>query len=196
MTNYKKEGESSLAGVRQKIAEKLKNDDSRVVVGYTPEHIVRKEGDVWEENDKQWTIKNGIRQSISKLQSARMPLWCPKCGIAMSKRLDSKMYPIHGMCFDCVIKMESVLRQEGKYDEYEKNKLKKNEISYLKYTIDKFKSALNEVSNPSFVLQDGRIETWSTNIDAIKQDISGDIAELERRLKILLEPEDGSTGTT
>ena len=42
------------------------------------------EGDVWEESGKTWTIKNGITQSISKMQSVRdfvkMPLTCPNCG--------------------------------------------------------------------------------------------------------------------
>ena len=30
-----------------------------------------KEGDVWEDGGKQWTIKNGIKQNITKLDSAK-----------------------------------------------------------------------------------------------------------------------------
>ena len=35
-------------------------------VGYNKKRIKRKEGDVWTENKKTWTIKNGIKQTISK----------------------------------------------------------------------------------------------------------------------------------
>jgi uncharacterized protein (UPF0128 family) len=42
-----------------------------VQIGYTKENIERKEGDVWEENHKTWTIKNGIKQTVSKLDSVK-----------------------------------------------------------------------------------------------------------------------------
>ena len=34
---------------------------------YVKKQEDHKEGDVWEENGKQWTIKNGIKMTISKL---------------------------------------------------------------------------------------------------------------------------------
>lgn len=50
-----------------------KNAGNKTVVqsGYSKEHVKYSEGDVWVENGKQWTIKDGIRQSISKLDKAR-----------------------------------------------------------------------------------------------------------------------------
>ena len=38
-------------------------------IGYTKEYVEHKEGDVWEENGKQWTIKNGIKQTVTKLDA-------------------------------------------------------------------------------------------------------------------------------
>ena len=183
MADYRKEGESSLQGVRQKIAERLKNDDTKVQVGYSAEPAPkRKEGDTWQDGYKTWTVKNGITQTISKLQSARTPLWCPKCSNIMIKRLDNKMYPIHGMCFDCVITMEHKLRLDGKWEEYEARKLRENEISYLKYTIEKFKCAYDEVNNPEFIYEDGQIEKWHANVGAVKKEIQEDINRLQTRL--------------
>ena len=40
-------------------------------VGYTKQLQDYHEGDVWEENGKQWTIKNGIKQTITKHDKLR-----------------------------------------------------------------------------------------------------------------------------
>ena len=51
-------------------------------VGYHKKTIERKEGDIWKENKKTWTIKNGIKQTISKLDAIKkevfMTLCCPE----------------------------------------------------------------------------------------------------------------------
>ena len=40
------------------------------------------------------------------------------------------MYKIHKKCIDCVVEMEHKLKLEGKYDEYEKNLVTQNALSY------------------------------------------------------------------
>ena len=94
-------------------------------VGYSKAQVAYKEGDIWEESGRTWTIKNGIRQNITKLDSAKkalqIPLACPKCGGSMNYHLSHKMYKIHKMCFDCVIDYEAELRKAGLYESYEKN---------------------------------------------------------------------------
>ena len=50
----------------------------------------------------------------------------------MPKKIDQKMKRIHGMCFDCVVDMEHKIRLEGKWDEYEKRKVKENALAWLK----------------------------------------------------------------
>ena len=42
-------------------------DSTSTQIGYNTKQEDRKEGDIWVENKKTWTIKNGIKQTISKL---------------------------------------------------------------------------------------------------------------------------------
>ena len=52
-------------------------------VGYSKTHVYHSEGDTWEESGRTWTIKDGLRQNITKLDAAKqalkIPLRCPKC---------------------------------------------------------------------------------------------------------------------
>ena len=58
------------------------NKATKIQAGYKSSDK-KVEGDIWEEGGKTWTIKKGIKQSISKMQSVRdivkMPLTCPNC---------------------------------------------------------------------------------------------------------------------
>lgn len=42
-------------------------------VGYSKQEKDYKEGDVWEEDGRKWTIKEGIKQNITKLDKAVLP---------------------------------------------------------------------------------------------------------------------------
>ena len=49
-------------------------------IGYTKKQEFHKEGDIWEENGRKWTIKDGIKQNITKLDKFKktaVPLFCP-----------------------------------------------------------------------------------------------------------------------
>jgi len=85
-------------------------------IGYQKSHTARKEGEIWEESGRSWTIKNGLRQNITKLDLAksalRIPLRCPKCSGPMKHWMAKKMYGIHGFCFDpCTVEYEAELRK-------------------------------------------------------------------------------------
>ena len=47
------------------------NDSTELQVGYTPKKEDYKEGDIWEEGGKKWTIKDGIKQTYTKLDKIR-----------------------------------------------------------------------------------------------------------------------------
>ena len=99
--------------------------------GYQKAYQRHGEGDIWEESGKTWTIKNGLKQNITKLDAAkkavRIPLTCPKCGGPMKHSLAKKMYNIHGFCFDpCTVNMEADLRKAGLYEAYEKKMMQGN----------------------------------------------------------------------
>ena len=50
---------------------------SETQIGYVKKRIEYKEGDIWTENKKTWTIKNGIKKSISKLNSIKKEIFMP-----------------------------------------------------------------------------------------------------------------------
>jgi|TARA_R100000027_G_scaffold15894_3_gene11311 hypothetical protein len=134
--------------------------------GYKKSFKKYQEGDIWEENGKQWTIKNGIKQNITKLDSAkkaiRVPLKCPKCGGSMKHWLNKKMYKIHGFCFDpCTVKMEGQLRKAGLYEQYEKRMMQGNIKAFINDIDNWSKELVN--SNMTFVTEDGVIEDWNSN---------------------------------
>lgn len=148
-------------------------------IGYQKTYKHYKEGDVWEESGKTWTIKNGIRQNITKLDSAkklaRMPLCCPKCNNRMNKRLDSKMYKIHGFCFDCVIEYETSLQKAGLFEEYERKMTQGN----IKAFITDIEAWITESleNKMSFVTEQGDVEDWGDLSNTYKDKIRADLTK-------------------
>jgi hypothetical protein len=133
-------------------------------VGYTKAQIEHKEGDVWEENGKKWTIKNGIKQTVTRFDELKkvinLPIACPSCKKAMkNNRWNKKMWPIHGKCFDCVIDYETELKRLGKFEEYTRNLIAGGIKQYIKDLEDALIDFNNEV-NDQFVTEQGDIETW------------------------------------
>ena len=160
---------------------------SETQVGYKKKRIEYKEGDVWKENGKTWTIKDGIKQTISKLDAIKkevfMPLCCPKCSKIMKKRLDKPNYKVHKMCFDCVVDYEHKLRVNDEYDDYVKKLQLKNRLTEIDEMENMFLELANQ-SNEGFVSEHGEVERWKGGID--KEKISHEIikAAQEGRKKI------------
>jgi hypothetical protein len=154
------------------------NNSTELQVGYIPKIEDHKEGDIWEEGGKKWTIKNGLKQTATKLdkmkKEAILPLFCPECSNLMKKRNDTKMYNIHKMCFDCVIDMEGKLKIEGKYDEYERNAIANNAEAYSDHLESYLMEALN-TSNTQYVSERGEVERWKGGIN--KEKLTKEIKE-------------------
>lgn len=154
------------------------NNSTELQVGYIPKIEDHKEGDIWEEGGKKWTIKNGLKQTATKLdkmkKEAILPLFCPECSNLMKKRNDTKMYNIHKMCFDCVIDMEGKLKIEGKYDEYERNAIANNAKAYSDHLESYLMEALN-TSNTQYVSERGEVERWKGGIN--KEKLTKEIKE-------------------
>jgi hypothetical protein len=134
-------------------------------VGYQKAHEVHNEGDIWEESGRTWTIKDGLKQNITKLDAAKKalqtPLTCPKCGGTMNYHLSQKMYKIHKMCFDCVINYEAELRKAGLYDAYEKAMIQGSLRAFLVDVEQYILDSINSVD--TFVTEQGDIEDWKGN---------------------------------
>lgn len=151
-------------------------DRTQVLGGWENKIEEHKEGDTWEEGGKKWTIKNGVKQSITKLDKFKhlisMPLTCPNCSKPMkADDLNKKMYSIHKMCVDCVIDMEAKIKLEGRWDDYAKNIMNSNKNASLEEFQQALDSWLDE--KDTFVTEQGDIESWQ----------GGDKTELYKELK-------------
>jgi len=141
-------------------------DRTRIQVGYEKSTIEYKEGDVWEDKGKTWTIKDGIKQTITKFDKLKklvvLPLKCPECDRAMKvNSYNKKMWAIHNKCFDCVVEEEMVLRKQGKYEAYEKLILNQNKNDFANEYEKVLEEFLNNPQNIEFFSEAGDAEGWS-----------------------------------
>ena len=135
-------------------------------VGYEKAYELHEEGDVWEENGRTWTIIDGLRQNVTKLDAAKkalqIPLACPKCGGPMRHHLAQKMYKIHGFCFDpCTVEYEAGLRKAGLYEQYEKSMMQGGIKAFAKDIEQWVLDSINH--SDTFVTEQGDIESWDNN---------------------------------
>ncbi len=189
----------AINNVRRKINEVMQKTDERIVVGWRPGmDAKREEGDVWQDMDgKTWTIKNGIKQTVTKLDAAKTPWFCPQCTKAMSHKFDTRSYNTLGKCYDCAVKEETKMRYEGTWETYAKQQLQKNYLAGLKDKIAELQHYHDTVSSPEFVHADDEkilmIEKWDVDIEKIKADLRADIEELTNQLNELTEQHNADT---
>ena len=137
-------------------------------IGYTKTYDYHKEGDVWEEDGRTWTIKNGLKQNITKLDSfkkvGKLPLFCPSCNKLMEKNLDKKVFPAYQKCFDCVVDYEAKLQAEGQSQEYYSD-MHNQHIDKVQKEYEAFmKEKIKESSN-SYITERGDKENWNGGFD-------------------------------
>jgi len=132
-------------------------------IGYSKKDTFYKEGNIWEENGRKWTIKDGIKQNITKYDEIKKviktPLFCPNCGKQMKHKFDPSYYKIHKKCYDCFLWFVSNLKKIGAWEIYEKN----IHNSDLDAFINDFKDFVEDqltVSNESYVTEQGDVEKW------------------------------------
>ena len=158
------------------------DSQNKVQIGYVGEKSedieTRKVGDKWFDSDgNEWEQKNGYKVKLGKQWQQELHEYltqfknCPKetCTCGMPKRLDEKMKRIHGMCFDCVIDMEHKIRLEGKWDEYEKRKVKENAIAWLTEAERDKNVVAEELSKLDFANSFGDAEKW--NVPVTKEEL-------------------------
>ena len=158
--------------------------------GYRKTSKRYKEGEIWEESGKQWTIKNGLKQNITKLDSAKqaikIPLVCPKCGKPMTSYIDKQCYKINNMCLDCLVDYEVELKKSGLWEQYVLHSRKGN----LKFFIEEVEQKMNEYINEqdeTYVTEQGDIESWNSNDSQGKIEMSEKLQEYITYLKSKLD---------
>ena len=151
-----------------------KTPDKRIMVGY--------EGKT-ESGDK-------ISRLSDVMKEARMPMFCPKCDVIMKKRLDNKFWNMYGHCFDCQIKIENKMRIDGTYEEWEKNKVKQNKISFIKEQIQAIEE-WKDMKAPEFFNNVGvnepmlEKEKWDIDVEKIKKEAEEAIEKFTEELEKL-----------
>ena len=151
----------------------------------------REIGDKWfDEDGNEWEQKNGYKVKLGKEWQQELHDYlnsfpnCPRetCTCGMPKRLDEKMRRIHGMCFDCVVSMEHKIRIEGKWEEYEKTKLKENAMAWLKEAERDKNLIVEEFSRLEFTNDFGDNEKWKTpfNKEEMLEKIENEFAEFRK----------------
>jgi len=156
---------------QQKDVQRLRNlvqgkygDKSSVSSGYKKQTEFHVEGDIWEEDGRQWTIKDGIKQNITKLDAAKQavnfPIFCPSCKKPMKPHLDKKWYNMYKRCYNCQVDFEFEIRKQGLWEEYEKF-IFNSDIDGI---MDTFQIWMDEEiqneSNQTFITEAGDVEKW------------------------------------
>jgi hypothetical protein len=167
MDNLKKEFKQKDVQRMRNIITKNYGASTQIASGYEVEQKEYVEGDIWEEDGKTWTIKRGLKQTVTKLDEIKklvsIPFACPVCKTSFQDTpTNRKMWAIHQMCLDCVVEMEAKLKIEGKFEEYEKKMLNGNKnsmMSDLEVALDEW---LN--SNNSFITEQGDVENWGKKV--------------------------------
>lgn len=140
---------------------------TKVASGYRKIEVERFEGDIWEEDGKKWTIKNGIKQNVPRLsgfkQMVQVPLTCPNCSRSMKAWQHKKMYRIHRMCLECVVDYEADLRKIGKFEEYERAMMRGSQQVFLQDLASWVQDKVGE--KYTRVTEQGDHEEWDTNTE-------------------------------
>lgn len=188
--SIEEKGQQALDEVRRKVGDKLKKWDAIKISTYVsaPSKPDKpKEGDIWMERGRKWTIKNGIKQTVTKMDGARVPQWCPECGKVMNTSLDDSTYWSEGKCHVCVIKDETQMRLNGTWETYVQQKFQRAQAAYVRDKLEWLKSLKNELKKPQFHFIDGRYEEWDMDMSQVEKDLDHDIEGFTKLLSELEE---------
>ena len=188
-SQLKKEFDSKAVNRVRNLVNKDFTKRTTVVTCYQNKREKHSEGDIWEQDGRTWTIKNGVRQNITKLDKAKkayqIPLVCPKCEGSMKHHLAKKMYKIHGFCFDCTIDMEADLRRAGLYEKYEKTMMQGNMQAWASGLEQWVQDQVTETM--TYVTEEGDVEDWKGGDTKRKNDLVQGMNEYLKHLKEHLE---------
>jgi hypothetical protein len=182
------EMEKKLAEIRGNVSEKLNKWADKIIVSmaYTPK-IERREGERFTENGKTFVMKNGVKQSVSLMEEARMPHWCPRCSKAMNHRFDRKFYYLRGWCFNCNVDIEGEMRVNGTFEAYERKLCRANEVSWIKDKIEQHLTYIKEFKEPTVYFENGgyeviaKKEEFQATFDVLLKDVEF----LTKRLEVI-----------
>ena len=135
--------------------------------------------DVEEKNKRQEQILKERQEKSDMsddLKVARTPWFCPKCKKTMKSHLDDKMYRLYDQCFDCQVKFEAKLRAKGTYENWERQKVLNNKLSWINDMILSVENWKEEASKPYEIQESVGVqelelekEKWSQNTEQVEK---------------------------
>jgi len=99
------------------------------------------EGVIWEQADG-YVIKNADAHMMRSQNEV-----CKKCKLYPEGHASKQIHMRTGMCLNCLIEFETELKATGKFEEYEKNKMKENIRSFIKDTEQQVKEFFETVDS-------------------------------------------------
>ena len=168
MSNLKKEFKKRDVERMRNLITGKQGKKTTLGIGYKKKKAHHEEGDVWEEDNRTWTIKDGIKQNITKLDKAKkahlMPIFCPDCSKPMTYWQDKNFYTLYKRCFNCQVDFEGKLRVEGLFEEYKKN-IVNDDIDHFITDYSQFIEDCLNNNTESFISEAGDIEKWKGKIN-------------------------------
>ena len=168
MSNLKKEFKKRDVERMRNLITGKQGKKTTLGIGYKKKKAHHEEGDVWEEDNRTWTIKDGIKQNITKLDKAKkahlMPIFCPDCAKPMTYWQDKNFYTLYKRCFNCQVDFEGKLRVEGLFEEYKKN-IVNDDIDHFITDYSQFIEDCLNNNTESFISEAGDIEKWKGKIN-------------------------------
>ena len=145
--------------------------------GYSAPVKRRKEAEEWADSKgNNWKKVGGAVVSVNKqmdLIRESLKQVCSVCGQRIDfsgDKLDHKIFPKTGKCFNCLQLDEMVLKFQGKYDKYEELKMLKNKLGLLNDFKQKVIEAVNFLENDTgkmeLVMPTGELMTWTGKSNA------------------------------
>ena len=126
-----------------------------------------------------------VDEKLEATKEARLPWFCPDCKRIMKRRLDERMWYLHGHCFECQVEVENKMMIDGTFDEWEDKKVNANKLAWIrdkKQELFEFKNqkdmeAYNQVNPDGYSLEK---EKWTQNFDELKKQADEAIEHLEK----------------
>jgi hypothetical protein len=178
---------------QKKDVERLRNlvagkhgNRTTVGIGYNGEvQEEHKEGDIWTFQGRTWTIKDGIKENVTKLDKFKkvaVPLFCPNCKQIMDKQLDPLYYKSYGECVDCRATTETQMKLSGEWQSH----IDKTYNDEIDHQIQEYKSYFESVlseGNEGYVSESGEVQKWVGGID--KERANNALEEIVKHLNSL-----------
>jgi hypothetical protein len=153
---------------------------TRTSKGFEKQSIERQIGDSWvDDNGQKWIQKSGYKVKEGKFTDIRKVIdnsVCPACSKAAT-RFDKQFITSEGKCHDCVVKAETLMHCEGYvknepiYENWEREKIKKNVDSFLKDAAKDVEMLKQQFTKAEYVNSNGTVDKWilPESVDSIEQ---------------------------